>query len=131
MDFEPFSKEKQRAYTEEARKQWGKTAAWQEFEEKASGRTDGDSERITGDFMEIFEEFGAIRETDSASAAAQEQVKKLQSFITEPYYTCTNQILRGLGQMYAAGGEMTENIDRAGGPGTAAFAAAAIEVYCK
>lgn len=24
MDFEPFSKEKQRAYTEEARKQWGK-----------------------------------------------------------------------------------------------------------
>lgn len=81
--------------------------------------------------MKLFEEFGAIREADPASAAAQEQVKKLQSFITEHYYTCTTQILRGLGQMYAAGGEMTENIDRSGGPGTAAFAAAAIEAYCK
>ena len=131
MDFEPFSKEKERAYTEEARKQWGKTAAWQEYAEKASGRTDEDTARITGDFMKLFEEFGAMRDADPTSAGAQEQVKKLQSFITEHYYTCTTKILRCLGQMYAAGGEMTQNIDRAGGSGTAAFAAAAIEVYCK
>jgi hypothetical protein len=33
--------------------------------------------------------------------------------------------------MYIAGDEMTENIDRAGGEGTAQFASDAIEVYCK
>ena len=31
--------------------------------------------------------------------------------------------------MYAAGGAMTDNIDRAGGAGTADFAARAIAVY--
>ena len=37
----------------------------------------------------------------------------------------------GLGQMYAAGDEMNENIDRAGGAGTGDFARRAIEIYCK
>ena len=34
-------------------------------------------------------------------------------------------------EKYAAGGEMTENIDAAGGKGTAEFAAKAIAEYCK
>ena len=33
--------------------------------------------------------------------------------------------------MYAGGGEMTENIDKAGGKGTADFTACAIKEYCK
>ena len=56
---------------------------------------------------------------------------KLQHFITAHSYTCTKQILRGLGQMYAAGDSMTENIDKAGGKGTAAFARQAIDIFCK
>ena len=39
-------------------------------------------------------------------------------------------MLRTLGMMYTGGGEFTENIDAAGGMGTAEFAAKAIEVYC-
>ena len=50
----------------------------------------------------------------------------LQGYITAHFYTCTDEILAGLGRLYAAGGELTEAIDRAGGPGTAAFAAEAI-----
>lgn len=61
----------------------------------------------------------------------QAQVKKLQDFITANYYTCTNEILAGLGQMYVAGGEMTQNIDVAGGKGCAEFVAEAIAVYCR
>jgi hypothetical protein len=80
--------------------------------------------------MEIFAEFGAIRNTDPASGEAQALVRKLQEFITAHYYTCTKQILSGLGQMYEAGGEMTANIDRAGGEGTASFASRAIRVFC-
>ena len=86
----------------------------------------------TGDaLMDIFAEFGALRHTDPASGEAQDLVAKLQGFITEHYYTCTKQILRGLGQMYIAGDSMTENIDRSGGDGTAEFAHQAIETYCK
>lgn len=55
----------------------------------------------------------------------------LRAFITEHYYTCTPEILRSLGEMYAAGGSMTENIDHAGGKGTASFARQAIAAYCR
>ena len=61
----------------------------------------------------------------------QAQVKELQNYITQHFYHCTPQILSALGKMYAGGGEFTENIDKAGGPGTAEFAAKAIEIYCK
>ena len=59
----------------------------------------------------------------------QELVKELQDYITKHFYTCTKEILAGLGSMYGAGGEFTENIDRAGGEGCAAFCAKAIEIY--
>ncbi len=58
-------------------------------------------------------------------------VKKLQGYITQHYYNCNDQILLGLGQMYAAGGEFTENIDAVGGIGTAEFANRAIAVFCR
>ena len=57
-------------------------------------------------------------------------MQKLQQYITDHYYTCTTQILMGLGQMYIAGDSMTENINAAGGEGTAEFAHRAIEIYC-
>lgn len=64
------------------------------------------------------------------SDAVQGWVKELQAFFTEHFYTCTPQILTALGKMYAAGGSMTENIDAAGGAGTAEFARQAIKSYC-
>lgn len=64
-------------------------------------------------------------------AAGQAQVKKLQDFISEHYYTCSKTILGQLGQLYTAGGAFTQNINAAGGPGTAEFASKAIEVYCR
>ena len=80
--------------------------------------------------MQLFAEFGEMRTLAPDSEPVQQQVRRLQDFITAHYYTCTDEILSGLGQMYAAGGEFTENIDRAGGEGTAAFTAQAIAVYC-
>ena len=57
-------------------------------------------------------------------------VQKLRDFITEHYYQCTPEILRGLGEMYAGGNSFTDNIDSAGGEGTAEFVKRAIDVYC-
>lgn len=81
--------------------------------------------------MNLFREFGEMTSFDVSSKPVQMHVKKLQDFITEHYYTCTNEILKGLGAMYSCGGEMTENIDNAGGKGTADFASRAIAYYCK
>jgi hypothetical protein len=81
--------------------------------------------------IDIFGEFGKIRNTDPSSGEAQALVKKLQGYITEHMYTCTKEILSGLGKMYAGGGEFTKNIDSYGGEGTAEFASQVIEIYCR
>ena len=81
--------------------------------------------------IDIIGEFGKIRNTDPSSGEAQDLVKKLQGYITEHMYTCTKEILSGLGKMYAGGGEFTKNIDSYGGEGTAKFSSQAIEIYCR
>lgn len=131
MDFKPFDKQELDNYTAQAKAKWGMTDAWKEFEQKTAGQT-RDQMKTTGDaLMDIFAQLGTIRHGSPDSDEAQALIAKLQNYITEHYYTCTKQILRGLGQMYIAGDSMTENIDRAGGDGTADFAHRAIEVYCK
>lgn len=131
MDFSAFDNTEMDKYTAEAKAKWGKTQAYQEYEQKTSGQSK-EQLRSTGDaLMDIFAEFGAIRHLSPSCREAQKLVAKLQDFITGHYYTCTKPILRGLGQMYIAGDSMTENIDRAGGEGTARFAHDAIEIYCK
>ena len=131
MDFSAFDKSKQETYAAEAKKRWGKTDAYKEFEEKTAGQTQEQQNAAGDGLMAIFARMGAIRTADPAAPEAQALVKELQDYITAHYYTCTKQILRGLGMMYIAGDEMTANIDKAGGEGTASFAHEAIEVYCK
>ena len=128
MDFSSFNTEKIDRYTKEAKAKWGKTEAYKEFESKTAGM---DMNATADQLMDIFRQFGEIRHLSPASGEAQAMVKKLQTFITDNYYTCTYQILFDLGQMYAAPGEMNKNIDKAGGPGTGEFARDAIMIYCK
>jgi len=111
-------------YKAEAKEKWGSTEAWHEYERR--GRQSGEDA-----LMAVFAEMGTVREMDPAADEAQALVKKLQEFITANYYTCTKQILMGLGQMYVADERFRENIDRAGGAGTAEFVSKAIEIYCK
>lgn len=118
-------------YAAEAKAQWGKTEAYKEYEQKTAGKAPAQMQATGYALMDIFAKLGAVRHLPAASAEAQTLVAELQGFITERYYTCTNQILRGLGQIYIAGDSMTENIDRAGGEGTACFVHKAIEEYCK
>lgn len=80
--------------------------------------------------MLIFREFAKIKDTDPSSEEARTLVIKLQNFFTEHFYQCTDQILSGLGRMYAGGGEFTKNIDEYAGEGTAVFVNEAIQAYC-
>ena len=130
-DFTAFDTKKIDDYAREAKASWGQTKEWKEYEQKAQGRTREDNAALARGMMDIFAEFGAIRDQDPASPAAQALVDKLQSYITEHYYTCSDEILLSLSKMYDGGGTMTENIDKVGGPGTGDFAAKAIAVHCK
>ena len=131
MDFTAFDTKKLDEYAAQAKASWGHTEAYHEYEKKSQGRNPEETASIAGQMMQIFADFGAVKETSPASEPAQALVHRLQEFITAHYYPCTNEILAGLGQMYAAGGEMTDNIDKAGGKGTAAFASKAIRLFCK
>ena len=131
MDFSAFDNKKLETYAAQAKEKWGKTDAYREFEEKNRGRSNQQMQQTGNDLMDHFVRLGALRHLSPEHEEVQAVIAALQRFITEHYYTCTPQILRSLGEMYAAGGEMTENIDRAGGEGTGAFAKKAIEIYCK
>ena len=130
MDFSAFDTKKLDEYAAQAKASWGTTPEYLEFEQKSAGRSQAENMDLNARMMQIFAEFGAIRNESPASEKARQLVKKLQDFITEHFYTCSDQVLSGLGQMYAGGGDMTANIDRYGGEGTAAFANEAIQAYC-
>ena len=131
MDFSAYDTAELDRYAAQAKAKWGKTEAYKEFEEKTAGQSKAQLQQTGDALMDIFVEIGAVRHRSPASEEAQALIAKLQDFISAHYYNCTKQILRGLGQMYIAGDSMTENIDKAGGEGTAQFANAAIEIYCK
>ena len=117
-------------YELQGKKRWGDTAAYQEYKEKRKGRGVVDNEKLQRDMMNIFTEFATL-DCAPADEPAQQLVAKLQSYITENFYTCTNEILSGLGKMYVAEGEFKTNIDGYAGEGTAEFVSNAIEKYTK
>ncbi len=131
MNFKPFDRSKQEALNREAREKWGGSDAYKEYEEKTKGRSQQTQDAMGQGLILIFGEFGAIKDQDPAGEAAHALVRKLQSYITQHYYTCTPQILASLGQMYVGDDRFAANIDAVGGEGTAQFAADAIEAYCK
>lgn len=132
LSFKPFDTSKLDEYAAQAKASWGETPQWAEYEQKRTGRTKEDEVAMGERLMKLFVPFGQMSAegTDPASEAAQAQVAKIQAFITENAYTCTNEILASLGRAYGNGGEFTRNINESAGPGAAEFAAAAVDVYC-
>ena len=119
-------------YSTEARSLWGETDAYREHEQKTKNYTKEKWIEANDGLMAIFAEFAEVKASGARadSAEAQALVGKLQTHITENYYTCTDEILAGLGKMYIADERFKNNIDRYG-EGTAEFAADAIAVYCQ
>ena len=131
MDFSAFDAKKMDEYAAQAKASWGQTDAYKEFEVKNKNKSKTQQHQEGVLMMAIFEDFGRMRDLDPSDEKVQAKVKELQDYITGHFYTCTKEILSGLGKMYVGGGSMTENIDKAGGAGTAEFANKAIEIYCK
>ena len=119
-------------YETEARTRWGNTDAYREHEQKTKNYTKGNWTEANDGMMAIFAEFAAVKANGvrADSAEAQALVAKLQAHITEHYYTCTDEILAGLGKMYVADERFKNNIDKYG-DGTAEYAYEAIAVFCQ
>lgn len=119
-------------YEKEARERWGDTSSYREHEEKTKHYTKEKWAEANDGLMEIFAEFAVCKDNvmSADSKEAQALVAKLQAYITDNYYTCTDEILAGLGKMYVADERFKKNIDKYG-DGTAEFASEAIEVYCR
>ena len=119
-------------YETQAQERWGDTSAYREHEQKTKNYTKEKWAEANDGLMAIFAEFATCKESGASadSAEAQAFVAKLQAHITENYYTCTDEILAGLGKMYVANERFKKNIDKYG-DGTAEFAADAIAAYTK
>lgn len=118
-------------YDIQAKQRFGETDAYKEYQQKSANYTKDKWQEITDGLMSIFAKFAECKNNGytADSNHAQALVKELQDYITENYYTCTKEILAGLGQMYTADERFKTNIDKYG-DGTAEFVRRAIEIYC-
>ena len=115
----------------EAKEKWGNTDAYKQHEEKTRDYSKQKWNNLAEGMDQIMTEFALCMRNGAATDSVETQnlVKMLQNYITENYYSCTNEILAGLGQMYVADARFKNNIDKHG-EGTAAFICEAIEAYC-
>lgn len=126
-----FDNSEYETYKAEVQEKWGKTDAYKEHSEKTKGYSKDKWKDLTAGMDEILAQFAAAMKRGSATDSPEVQalVKQLQNYITANYYTCTNKILAGLGQMYVADDRFRTNMDKHA-EGTAAFVSQAIAIYC-
>ena len=117
-------------YSDEVKEKWGNTNQYKEYEEKSEKRFKEEFENINDKFMNIFSELGELKHLSAGDEKVQEKIKLLKEFITKNYYTCTNDILYSLGQMYVNDERFKNNINKVAGEGSAQFIYEAITIYC-
>ncbi|EHI69942.1 MerR family transcriptional regulator [Streptococcus ictaluri] len=126
-DFTAYNQTELEAFQKEAKERWGETSGYREFESKYSASHFSKVQEDMGNIMAVF---GKWKDLDVSDEKVQRQVKVLQDYITRNCYTCTDEILAGLGQLYVADERFTSYIDSVGGNGTAHFINEAIKVAC-
>ena len=114
----------------EVYERWGNTDAYCEHERKTKNYGKEKWAEANDGLMAIFAEFATLKSNGftANSPEVQSLVGKLQDFITQNYYTCTDDILLGLGRMYVCDERFKKNIDKHG-EGVAEFVFAGIESF--
>ncbi len=122
MEFNAFDNSLIEDYKKEAKQRWGETSPFKEYEQRGKDQN-GDK------LMQIFAQIGKLKNLSAKDTKVQSKIAELQKFITDNYYTCTDEILKGLSEMYVSDGRFKKNIDGVGGDGTAEFVKQAI-LFC-
>lgn len=131
--FEAFDTSKMDEYAAQAKASWGATAEWKDFEKKAAGRTPQDEATLGKELMSLFVPFGKMANegVSPQDKEAMAQAQTIQQFITDHFYTCSDDVFAQLGKAYGSGGDFTQNINNAAGKGAAEFASCAVEAYIR
>lgn len=118
-------------YDLEAKQRFGETDAYKEYESKTANYSKDKWQAVNDGLNAVLSKFAECKNNGHTanSNEAQALVIELQNYITDNYYTCTNQILAMLGQMYVADERFRENINK-NGQGTAEFISEAVKAYC-
>ena len=127
-----FDNRQYEQYKAEVKEKWGKTEAYREHSEKTKNYSKEQWQTAADGLDGVFASFAACMQAGNApeSDEAQSLVRSLQDCITANYYTCTDEILAGLGQMYVMDERFQTNIDRHAA-GTAAYVNRAIQTHRK
>ena len=130
MNFDVFDKSEIEKYEAEVKAKWGNTKAYQQYKQKDISLNEDSYRKSADELMTMFSELGELKHLSPDSDEVQKKISALQKFITDNYYVCTNEILSDLGEMYVCDERFKNNIDKAGGDGTADFVKRAIDAYC-
>ncbi len=131
MNFEIFDTNEIEQYKAEVKSKWGNSKAYQEYEQRVVSHSEHNDSKFVNEIMSLFTDLGAMKQLPPTDKAVQEKIAALQAYINENFYTCSNDILKELGEMYVCDDRFKKNIDRFGGEGTAKFVREAIFVYCE
>lgn len=131
MNFEVFDTDEIEQYKAEVKSKWGNSKAYQEYEQRVVSHSEHNDSKFVDEIMSLFTDLGAMKQLPPTDKAVQEKIAALQAYINENFYTCSNDILKELGEMYVCDDRFKKNIDRFGGEGTAKFVREAIFVYCE
>ena len=131
MNFEVFDAKEIEQYKAEVKSKWGNSKAYQEYEQRVVSHSEHNDSKFVNEIMSLFTDLGAMKQLPPTDKAVQEKIAALQAYINENFYTCSNDILKELSEMYVCDDRFKKNIDRFGGEGTAKFVREAIFVYCE
>lgn len=131
MNFEVFDTNEIEQYKAEVKSKWGNSKAYQEYEQRVVSHSEHNDSKFVNEIMSLFTDLGAMKQLPPTDKAVQGKIAALQAYINENFYTCSNDILKELGEMYVCDDRFKKNIDRFGGEGTAKFVREAIFVYCE
>ncbi len=129
MNFKAFDKTEIEQYKSEVKEKWGDSKAYLEYEQKSLSQDQPKYKKFADEMHSLFSDLGSVNQLPPDAPAVQRKVSALQSYISENFYTCTNEILGELGEMYVYDERFKKNIDQAGGKGTAEFVRQAISIY--
>lgn len=131
MDFKAFDKTEMEQYKEEAKARWGNTDAYREYAQRVLQKTDQEIRKAGEDLTEALKAVASLKELPPSDALVQQKVKAVQQCITDGYYTCTDDILASMGEMYVDNIRFTKEIDQFCGEGSALFIRDAIRAHCQ
>ena len=96
-------------YKKEVEERWGHTDAYKEQQEKTKNYTKADYDRIQQEQNEMFKR---IADTDIETSEMKNLINEWQQYITDHFYTCNDDIMLGLADMYVEDHRFEKNLNK-------------------